>query len=229
MSGAKKIQAVTFDVGGTLIQPWPSVGEVYAKIAARHGMKVSAQELQQRFKAAWRVQKNFAYTREAWASLVDETFGELCGGPPGENFFAELYDFFAQPEAWRIFDDVLPTLEQLAVEKIRLGIISNWDERLGILLRRLDLEKYFEVIVISCDAGFAKPSPKIFAQAAEKFHLPPPAILHIGDSFELDVRGARAAGFHGLQIRRGENPMSTDVISHLGEGIARIEQPISSR
>ena len=30
------IQAVTFDVGGTLIRPWPSVGHVYAEVAARH-------------------------------------------------------------------------------------------------------------------------------------------------------------------------------------------------
>ena len=31
------IRAVTFDVGGTLIEPWPSVGHVYAEVAAQHG------------------------------------------------------------------------------------------------------------------------------------------------------------------------------------------------
>ena len=31
------IKAVTFDVGNTLITTWPSVGQVYADIAARHG------------------------------------------------------------------------------------------------------------------------------------------------------------------------------------------------
>ena len=229
MNDAEKIEAVTFDVGGTLIRPWPSVGEVYAKVAARHGMNVPAQELQQRFKAAWRARKNFAYTRHAWAALVDETFGELCGRPPGEDFFGELYEFFARPDAWQIFDDVLPAIRQLSAKKIRLGIISNWDERLRLLLQRLDLQKYFEVIVISCEAGCAKPSPEIFALAAEQFHLPASALLHVGDSFELDVAGARAAGFRAVQICRGANPATDAGIAHLGEVIARIGQPISSR
>ena len=30
MSPLEEIKAVTFDVGGTLIRPWPSVGHVYA-------------------------------------------------------------------------------------------------------------------------------------------------------------------------------------------------------
>ena len=34
-----RIQAVTFDVGGTLIEVWPSVGQVYAEVAARNGVK----------------------------------------------------------------------------------------------------------------------------------------------------------------------------------------------
>jgi hypothetical protein len=37
------IRAVTFDVGGTLIEPWPSVGRVYAEVAARHGVEVAAE------------------------------------------------------------------------------------------------------------------------------------------------------------------------------------------
>ncbi len=38
MIDRKRIRAVTFDVGGTLIEPWPSVGHVYAEVAARHGV-----------------------------------------------------------------------------------------------------------------------------------------------------------------------------------------------
>ena len=30
------IKAITFDVGGTLIEPWPSVGHAYAGVAARY-------------------------------------------------------------------------------------------------------------------------------------------------------------------------------------------------
>src|ERR1039457_5439811 len=93
-----KLAAVTFDVGGTLIEPWPSVGHVYAEVAARHGVKnVLPELLNERFKAAWRAQKDFAHTRAAWADLVDQVFLELCAEPPGKTFFPELYDHFAQP------------------------------------------------------------------------------------------------------------------------------------
>jgi len=38
MSSSSDIRAITFDVGGTLIAPWPSVGHIYSDIAARFGV-----------------------------------------------------------------------------------------------------------------------------------------------------------------------------------------------
>src|SRR5206468_3601936 len=74
----QSIRAVTFDVGGTLIEPWPSVGHIYAEVAARHGMKgLSAVVLNRQFTAAWRARKIFNYARSEWAELVNETFRGL--------------------------------------------------------------------------------------------------------------------------------------------------------
>jgi len=73
------IQAVTLDVGGTLIEPWPSVGHVYSEVAARHGVKnLSPEMLSRNFAAAWRSRTNFRHTREDWADLVDQAFDGLC-------------------------------------------------------------------------------------------------------------------------------------------------------
>ena len=36
---------VSLDVGGTLIQPWPSVGHVYAEVGERFGLKREPDEL----------------------------------------------------------------------------------------------------------------------------------------------------------------------------------------
>jgi putative hydrolase of the HAD superfamily len=225
-----KFAAVTFDVGGTLVEPWPSVGRVYAEVAARHGVRnIPAELLDERFKAAWRAEKDFAYTRDAWAELVDKTFLGLCSNKPSKTFFPNLYEHFAQPEAWQIFDDVAQTLEELATAGVRLGIISNWDERLRVLLQRLKLDGIFESIIVSCEAGFAKPSPVIFELAAEKLGLPPASILHVGDSFEMDVQGARSAGFSALQLVRAVAPLQRDVIRSLAELPARIAEPISTR
>jgi putative hydrolase of the HAD superfamily len=212
------IRAITFDVGGTLIEPWPSVGHVYAEIARRHGVKnISEALLNARFKAAWQAETNFTYTREAWAGLVDQTFHGRCIESPSKTFFAELYDHFAEPVAWRIFDDVLPVLDELATKGVRLGLISNWDERLRILLKKTGLENYFESIVISCEVGFAKPSPIIFDEAARKLGLAPASVLHIGDSFAMDVQGARSAGLEALLVRRGAAACGDHELTSLAE------------
>ncbi|HWD92989.1 MAG TPA: HAD-IA family hydrolase [Verrucomicrobiae bacterium] len=218
-----QIKAITFDVGGTLIEPWPSVGHVYAEVAARRGLKIfSAEQLNARFKAAWGARKNFDHSRQGWAELVDEVFTHPAIRLPSETFFDELYEAFARPEAWHVFADVTPTLEALTARGLRLGVISNWDERLRRLLRTLKLDNYFATLTISCEVGFPKPSRAIFQQTAAALDLPPGAILHIGDSPEMDVAGAKAAGFQALQIHRGANP-GDGKLNSLAELPAKIE------
>lgn len=217
-----QIKAVTFDIGGTLIEPWPSVGHVYAEVAMRHSLgSVSPDALNTRFRTAWKARPGFAHSRIAWAELVDEVFTGLIPDSPSRTFFSALYDRFAEAGAWRVFEDVIPALETLAANGMKLGVISNWDERLRQLLRRLELDHYFEVFAISCEVGSCKPSTGIFDHAAAKLGLPAKAILHVGDSFELDVVGARAAGFHTLRINRITG--QTDDLRTLAELPAKIE------
>lgn len=214
------IEAVTFDVGGTLLAPFPSVGEVYARVARRHGVhQATAPLLDQRFRDAWRARPSFGHHREAWESLVDEVFRDLDRRPPSATFFPELYAEFGRADAWRVFDDVLPTLESLAALGIDLGIISNWDERLRPLLAELRLDRYFACQVISCEAGFAKPSPVVFEAALRQLGRPATAVLHIGDNLRDDFAGATSAGFHALHLRR-DAPSSDFQIQSLRDLLA---------
>jgi len=186
------------------MMPSPSVGHIYAEVAARHGLGgMSPEALNRRFTLAWRRLDNFHHGYDEWAALVDQVFDGLTAIPPSETFFPELYQRFAEPGSWHVFEDVVPALEALAGRGINLGIISNWDERLTPLLERLDLRKYFQTLVISREVGFTKPSPVIFELAARNLGLAPHAILHVGDSPETDVAGARAAGFAALLLNRG--------------------------
>lgn len=212
-----QVRAVTFDVGGTLIKPSPSVGHIYANVAARHGRKnVPPETLNRRFATAWNARKSFNHTREEWAALVDETFGE-SEEKPSETFFPELYDRFAEPEAWHVFEDVLPALNALAAKDFNLGIVSNWDERLRPLLEKLGLSKYFQAVIVSCEVAFTKPSPVIFEQAARMLGDPAGMILHVGDSAAHDVAGAKSAGFQALLLERGQADKGNGVIGSLME------------
>jgi FMN phosphatase YigB (HAD superfamily) len=85
------------------------------------------------------------------------------------------------------------------------------------LLRQLKLYDSFEVIVVSCEVGFSKPSPIIFEHAAEKLALPPNAILHVGDSVEMDQQGARAAGMQSVLLQRGTRIAEPGQIGSLRE------------
>ena len=216
MKLSPQTKAVTFDAGGTLIHPWPSVGQIYADAAAQHtGQNFPPELLKQRFVAAWRALEDFTHTRSDWARLVDATFSGLTDLPPSQTFFPELYEHFAQPVAWRIFEDVLPTLDILASRGLKLGVISNWDERLRPLLGGLKLHTYFDPIIISSELGFCKPSRVIFETAADKLGLLPGTILHVGDSPANDAEAARAAGFQALLLDRGRKNSGTECINSL--------------
>jgi dihydrofolate synthase/folylpolyglutamate synthase len=196
------ISAVTFDVGGTLIEPWPSVGHIYAQIAARHGVDVSAEDLGRQFAQAWAARDNFSYRLSDWSELVRQIFAGLTAAPPSANLFDALYSHFATAAPWRIFDDVAPCLRELKRRGFKLGIISNWDDRLRPLLHELQLDHYFDSIVISGPGGPQKPGPEIFQSAAAQLNTPAEAILHIGDSASEDIAGARAAGLRALLLNR---------------------------
>ncbi len=213
-----EIKAVTFDIGGTLIEPWPSVGHIYAEVAARHGRPgISPEALNRSFAAAWSMRQNFNHARSEWAALVDDTFLGVTGAPAGPACFDELFERFAQPDAWRIFPDVIPALDVLASRDLKLGVISNWDERLRPLLGGLKLHDYFQVIVISCEVGFSKPSPVIFDHAARQLGLPLQSILHIGDSPGHDFAGACAVGGQALLLNRSSQISEANQIRSLVE------------
>lgn len=218
MPASARIRAITFDVGGTLIEPYPSVGHIYAQVAAGNGCPdLSPVELSRRFAAAWKARPDFQHSRAAWAELVDEVLCGMTVRKPSRIFFDELYDCFSQPKSWRLFEDVVPTLTALSNQQLKLAVISNWDERLPPLLRRLDLEHWFEVIVVSGESGCAKPDPAIFRRAAERLGLSPREILHIGDDIAHDLQGANAAGFNALLLRRAGKRRSPGVINSLDQ------------
>ena len=192
------IEAVTFDVGGTLIEPWPSVGYVYAEVARDFGVQASAEEMTSAFVRSWKDRGSFGYTRGEWFGVVCESFG--CA--VSEEMFDAVYERFAQASGWRVFDDVIPALEFGRFRNLKLGVISNWDERLKPLLGRLNLLGHFDAVVVSVESGAHKPDSKIFLQAAKALNSDTKNILHVGDSEREDVRGATNAGMRARKIDR---------------------------
>lgn len=209
MIGAYK--AVFFDAGGTLLHPYPSVGEIYANVAQHYGCNVAALKLEMLFKQAWlrrdglttlHAHTNEKIERDWWRHLVFEVFTEAGGVERFEEFFTELYDVFARPEAWRLYPGTLEVLAELKSRGVRMGVISNWDSRLFAIFDGTGLAQYFEFVLASAVFGASKPSPLIFQEALKRAGVKPEEAVHIGDSYEDDIKGARNAGLGAILIER---------------------------
>jgi len=207
------IRAVSFDVGGTLIEPWPSVGHVYAAAAAQGGFgALDPLGLNLRFYATWkRHSARFDFTKDSWKKLVCEALVDLGDAATSPELFEAIWVAFMQSGAWRVFEDVHPCLTGLRERGLRFCVVSNWDERLVPTLRNLGLERQFECIVASAVLGVAKPSPGIFAAAQRKLGLPADQILHVGDTEREDRAGALAAGFRGVWLDRSCRENGADI------------------
>ncbi len=224
------MRAITFDVGGTLVEPWPSVGEVYLAVAREWGaVRADPAEVNRRFAAVWRARRpGFDYSRAAWAGVVAETLQGLVPWAEDPAFFDRLYTHFAGPAPWRVFPEVRPVLTALRDRGFRLAVLSNWDERLPGLLEALGLAGMFERVVVSRQVGWHKPDRRLFAHAAAQLGVAPAQLLHVGDDPLEDVEGARAAGWQAARVcRNGGAVPAGEVLrlAGLGELPARVALP----
>lgn len=103
-----------------------------------------------------------------------------------------------------LYEDVLPTLDQLQQMDLKLGIISNWDTPLHAMVEELGLAPYFDVVVASHDQRVrsAKPDAAIFEYALNAVDASPEESVHVGDSFEADIIGAHTAGIRAILLDR---------------------------
>lgn len=117
---------------------------------------------------------------------------------------------FQQDLIFHVFDDVLPVLKDLQGAGYRLGIVSNATHQLPGMLRDAGLTEYFEVVTYSYEAGVEKPDPRIFELALSRMGAGPERAVHIGDSYEADVVGARRAGVSPFLIYRRDEDQRRD-------------------
>lgn len=212
----EKPRVIFLDAVGTLFGVQGSVGEVYSAIANQFGVTVPASALDKAFVKAFASTEPAVFPQtdpeeipqrefEWWWVIASRTFeqvGVLDQFTDFIDFFDELYAHFATAQPWFIYPDVIPALKAWQHIGIELGVVSNFDSRLHLVLKALKLEEFFSSITISTQTGFAKPEPQIFAAALQKHHCSAHEAFHIGDSFKEDYQGAQAAGLRAFLIKR---------------------------
>jgi putative hydrolase of the HAD superfamily len=213
----RNYDAVFFDAANTLLYPYPSVGAVYAEVAARYGVTTTADAVQAAFRRSWAEANAAADSdpvrygvgepdgRRFWHALVHATFTKIELPKDFEAFFDELYWLFSQPTVWRLYPECLAVLQTLRQRGYTVGVISNWDIRLLDLLHGLGLMACVQHVSISAVVGWEKPHGNIFAHALDAVGVAPVRAVHVGDSLHADVHGARQAGMQPLWLRRDDD------------------------
>ena len=220
----KGVRAVVLDAVGTLIDPRPTVSEVYAGAARRQGMELDTEVVRRRFKEHFRrddvdelrgpLVTDEGIEHRRWRRIVGAV---LPGLPDPEGAFEELWRHFGRPESWRSFGDVAPALEAFRASGLAIRVGSNFDGRLRGVLRGLpDLADLADSAIISSEVGHRKPHPAFYGAVCRSLGLPPDRVLSIGDDPENDVEGARRAGLLAAIVDRdGRAPDGPFVVSDL--------------
>lgn len=195
----KRPKAVTLDLAGTLIFPHPSVGRVYARCAARHGVRCDPAELDARFPAAFRSAPKDAPPRRLWDEVVERCFGDLAPRSALPSLSASCWEAFSQPEAWRMARGASVVLAQLRFLGLRVGFLSNADERLRSVIQAKGLLRDGDDLWLS--AG--KPSPEAFLRPAQAWGIDLSELVHVGDDAKEDALAAQAAGARGVLVGDG--------------------------
>jgi putative hydrolase of the HAD superfamily len=158
---------------------------------------------------------------------------ELCGADRIYFSNAEadtIFDFYEYHyrKNWSLFEDVIPCLEALGGH--RCGIISNGSSKQqNLKLHQTGIDRYFDVVVVSEDAGAAKPKREIFLTACRRAQTTPARCIYIGDRLDHDVLASRAIGMRSFWLHRGyvRSHPSIESIESLAELGPKLENKIA--
>ena len=127
------------------------------------------------------------------------------------------------------FADARGAIEAARRLPARVLVVSNWDVSLEDVLANLGLAPLLDGVVTSARAGARKPAPAIFTRALELAGVPRERAVHVGDSVEEDVAGARRAGIEPILLSRNgpAGPPGVTTIASLSD-LARDLWPSAS-
>lgn len=223
----QSVRAIFFDVGFTLLAPHPSVTQIALDATARVGVALDVNCLRQQQKRSEDYLRSMSKAQpwtwsdetainSIWTSYFTEMLRPCLADQPEklDVCVQETVRAFDDAGNYALYPDVLPCLHALHERGLTLGVISDWGVSLSLILRHHDLIAFFDFAVISAQARRAKPDPQLFQTALERADAIPDYALHIGDSYVLDVLGARSVGITPILLdrRRVHDPAQLDCL-----------------
>ncbi|MBE7103558.1 HAD-IA family hydrolase [Bacillus cereus] len=95
---------------------------------------------------------------------------------------------------------------------IKVGIITNGStQRQKAKIINTNLNRYFDTIIISEEAGFSKPDKRIFELVLNKLNVQSEDVLFVGDDLEKDIAGCQNANIKGIWFNPNMIKNNTDI------------------
>lgn len=102
-----------------------------------------------------------------------------------------------------LIDGARDILDYLSARGYRMGIVSNGFREVQYnKLRSSAIDRYFDLVVLSDDAGINKPDCRFFEYAMERASSADSRNIIIGDNLTADIIGALDAGWEAIWFNR---------------------------
>lgn len=228
------LEAVFLDLGGTLLDPASDRRAHVAMMGTlREALDLVAppEELWDRFQAHRARQVADLGTQWRADSDLARTVLQRLLTEEGQDLNTSAWGVFRRA-SWqehlrhlRMFPETEEVLAGLRASPLHVGLVSDIDEDfLQLCCYVFPLDAYVNAMTTSDEVGVAKPDPAIFRRALAKAGTEPEAVVHVGDSQERDVQGARALGIRTVLLAFGGAGEADYVVRTLGEAYGIVQE-----
>ncbi len=214
------IKAVIFDFIGTLVKVEGYNLEVSKmklyKAIVDAGFKVSHKNFLEAYTQAHekyrviRYQKLVEVTNAVWISEALNNLG-FKTSPEDSRIKTAVNIFFEDyVGSLRLRKCAKQTLQTLS-KNHKLGLISNFTYAPVIYagIRKVGINHFFDVVLVSDAVGWRKPHAKIFEEALKKLGVKAEETLYVGDSPDEDIKGAKQLGMKTVFVVSQFYPLRT--------------------
>ena len=211
----ENIQAVLFDLDGTLIDSAPDLGAAVDKMRVDRGM--SSLPLAH-------------YRPMAGAGargMIGLAFGFTPEHPDYELMKEEFFQNYeaCMTERTFAFEGVAALIEDLVSRQLPWGVVTNKSERFALpLTAALPLFDAAATVIGGDTTPHAKPHPEPLLEAARRLGLAPEQCLYVGDD-ERDIVAGHAAGMRTVAATYGYLGSQSDVAAWNAH--AQINSPLA--
>jgi len=205
MALPKKIEFVTFDCYGTLIDWETGVFEAFQKEASRDGFTLDRDELIPRFIEIQRDIQRGSY--ELYAEVLRRGAVRVAGElgwelePSRSNFLPDSVP------RWLPFRETNAQLERFA-KKYETGILSNIDDKLLGATRR-HFRADFDLVVTAQQVRSYKPDPAHFKECARRIEGRKKRWVHIASGYPTDVEPCLKQKIPVIWVNRRGEPLES--------------------